>query len=433
MCYAIPGKIEKIENNLVTVDYFGEKRNAYNELENLFLGDYIYAQGGYVINKISNLEAESILATWKEEFFELQKVDLRLSRIDLEKKGIDKKVSEILDRILENKMVKPDELGYLLAIKNDSDKQLLFKTANFSRSKNFGNSCCVHGIIEISNHCKRNCYYCGISNHNRKIIRYRMDKEEILEAVREAVEVYGFKALVLQSAEDLAYKIEELADIIKEIKKRYPVLIFISFGEIGIEGLRKLYEAGARGLLLRFETSNQKIYEKLHPGYCLDTRLEHLKKAFEIGYLLITGSLIGLPGQTREDLVNDILLAKELNAEMFSFGPFLPSPNTPLENLTAPLPEDIFKILSIARLVDQKKAKILITTAFETLDISARKKGLLSGANSVMLNVTPLKYRQLYSIYPKRAHENEEIDKQINETIYLLRDLGRSPTDLSMG
>ena len=432
MCYAIPGRVEKIEKNSVIVDYFGEKRKAFNELTQLAVGDYIYAQGGLVVSKISAAEAQEILAVWKETFFQLQEVDLKLSRLHLGDADADKQLLEILDRASQSRKLSEDELLYLLALNDDQQLELLFKTANFLRQKYHKNSCCVHGIIEISNYCIRGCQYCGISSQNLKLKRYRMDRDEILSAARQAVEVYGFKSLVLQSGEDPKYTVEELAGLIKEIKEMFPALIFISFGEIGIEGLARLYQAGARGLLMRFETSDPKLYQTIHPGQTLESRLEHLRKAHSLGYLILTGGLIGLPGQSNRDILNDILLAKELHAEMFSFGPFIRHPDTPLANISTAQVQEVIKVLAVSRIVDDSRAKILITTALETLSTEASRIGLLAGANSLMLNVTPLAYRPLYSIYPNRAHQLEDISVQIDSTVSLLRSLGRAPTDLEV-
>jgi len=432
MCYAIPGKIEKIEKNTVIVDYFGEKRKAYNELAEINIGDYIYAQGGFVVNKISAAEAQSILAVWKETFFQLQEVDLKLSRLHLADKSTDKKLLEILDKASQSQELSRQELFYLLELKESRQLELLFKTANFLRQKYHKNSCCVHGIIEISNYCRRGCRYCGISYHNKELKRYRLTRDEILDAAKEAVEVYGFKSLVLQSGEDPGYSVDELAEIIRQIKDKFPALIFISFGEIGIAGLEKLYQAGARGLLMRFETSNPKLYQDAHPGMSLESRLEHLRKAYQLGYLILTGSLIGLPGESKEDILNDIFLAKELHAEMFSFGPFIPHPQTPFSGIKPVQAEEVIKVLALARIIDNTHAKILVTTALETLSSLAARSGLLAGANSLMLNVTPLAYRPFYSIYPDRAHQCEDIKVQIESTVLLLRSLGRAPTDLEV-
>ncbi|UCG35465.1 MAG: [FeFe] hydrogenase H-cluster radical SAM maturase HydE [Candidatus Omnitrophota bacterium] len=432
MCYAIPGKVKRIEDKFLIVDYFGEERKAHNELSQIKVGDYIYAQGGFAIRRIPHNEAQEILSTWREIFFDLQKVDLALSRLNQERKDIDSRVLSILDKV--NYEIKPqkEELLYLLSITQEKELDFILKSANFLRQKYHKNACCVHGIIEISNTCSRNCAYCGISTHNTGLRRYRMSKDEIFCAAQEAIEKHGFKALVLQGAQDLNYNFKDLANVIQCIKNELGALVIISFGEIGPHALERLYKAGARGLLLRFETSNPQIYEKLHPGYTLKDRIQEIKQAYELGYLLATGGLIGLPGQSYQDILNDLYLAKELNAEMFSFGPFLPHPATPLENLKPVIEEEMLKVLALARFVDPQNAKILVTTAFETLSPNACREGLLSGANSVMLNATPFKYRELYSIYPDRAHQSEEVGEQIDKTITLLKQLGRAPTDLGV-
>ncbi|MBU0629435.1 MAG: HypC/HybG/HupF family hydrogenase formation chaperone, partial [Candidatus Margulisbacteria bacterium] len=398
MCYAIPGKVTEINGKTVTVDYFGEKKTAINELSKIKIGDYVFAQGGFVISPVAEKEALETLEAWQELFFALKETDMRMSRLTRGAIGVDKKFSAILDKAAEGRELKREELLTLLKTEDPAEQELLYKTANFLRQKYLSNSCCVHGIIEFSSYCQNDCAYCGIRRSNTMLKRYRMSDDDILRAAGEAIEKYGFKALVLQAGEDPEYTIERLVALIKEIKRRHAVLIFISVGEVGKEGLAALYEAGARGLLMRFETSNPQLYENLHPGDKLQDRIDALKHAYEIGYLILTGGLIGLPAQTDEDLLNDILLTKELHAEMFSFGPVLPEgPKTSL----------VLKTLAVARIVDPVNAKILVTTGFETLDQEARRFGLLAGCNSVMLNVTPMKYRKLYSIYPDRAHVEE--------------------------
>jgi len=282
MCYAIPGKVETIKGNLVTLDYFGEKKQAYNELDYLRPEDFVYAQGGFVIKAISPDEACSILSVWKETFFELQEIDLRLTRVGLEDDGADRGILRILDKALEEKGLSREKLLKLLTLKTPRERELLYKVANFLRRKYLSNSCCVHGIIEFSSYCRRNCAYCGISLHNRYLKRYRMSNAEILEAVTLAVKKHGFQSLVLQSGEDTGFPAKQVAELIREIKKLHPLLIFVSCGEVGLEGLETLYEAGARGILLRFETANPLLYRRLHPGSSLNSRIEHLKRAYEI-------------------------------------------------------------------------------------------------------------------------------------------------------
>jgi len=432
MCYAIPGKVKRFEDKFVIVDYFGEERRAYNEFDDLRVGDYIYAQGGYAIQKIASDEAESILATWKETFFDLREVDLELSRLDLQEQNASPRVLNLLDKVNHGFGLDKESLAYLLGLENSAEREFVGKNANFLRQKYHKNACCVHGIIEISNRCARECHYCGISTSVSGLIRYHMDGEEIFAAAKAAVTEYGFKALVLQSGEDCGYRGDELAEVIRKIRYQLGALVFISFGEISREDLTRYYQAGARGILLRFETSRAKLYQQLHPHGSLGARIDLIRTAYQTGYLVATGGLIGLPGQTPADIINDILLARELKAEMYSFGPFIPVAGTPLEGHHSVSSEYMKMVIALIRLVDPSQGKILVTTAFETLDSEARRQGLLSGANSVMLNVTPREYRDLYAIYPGRAHQSQSIPDQIAETIGLLKSLGRAPTDLGI-
>jgi biotin synthase len=428
MCYAIPGRVMAVDGRTITVEYYGQYKTARNEFQNLHPGDYIYAQGGYVVEKVSPTEAESILAAWKEVFFELQETDLRLSRMP--RVSQDRTLGRILDKAAEGRPLTDAEAEYLLGLEDPESVDLLYRTANFIRHKYHDNSCCVHGIIEMGSTCTQSCAYCGLSLHNKELKRYRMTREEIVEAVRQAVAL-GFKALVLQSGQD-CYPIDEWAGLITDLKAQFPLLIFVSCGEVSSEGLEKLYAAGARGILLRFETSDPEQYRELHPESRLEKRLDVLRRANELGFLIVTGGLLGLPGQTRRSIIQDLRLAGQLNAEMFSFGPFLPHPATPLAQQNPPPSQEIIKFLAVARLLAPRRAKILVTTGLETLDSGARRSALQAGCSSVMLNVTPTQYHRLYSIYPNRAHSEESIERQIADTLELLKALGRAPTDLGV-
>ncbi len=393
MCYSIPGKVVEINDNIVVVDYFGEKKKARNEFYELFLGDYIYAQGGFVVQKIPPDEAKDILKIWREYFFKLQELDLRLTH----------------------------------------EPKTLYQIANSTRRKYLGNSCCVHGIIEFSNWCRNNCLYCGIRKDNTQVKRYRMSMEEIIEQVRYAVLELNFKALVLQSGEDLWYDENVLVPLVKKIMEEVPILLILSIGEREIGLYEKLYQAGARAVLLRFETSNPSLYERYRPDHRLDDRLTLIRQLHNFGYLIFTGFLIGLPDQTEQDILNDIELTGSLNTEMFSFGPFIPHPDTPLKDTPKPTMEMVLTTIARTRIMYQE-SKILVTTALETLDKeNGAKSGLLSGGNSLMINLTPNKYRKLYEIYPKKADVDEDIKDVIQKNLNLLSSLGRAPTDLGLG
>ena len=398
MCYAIPGKITNIDGKIVTLDYFGEAKKARNEFYQLSIGEYAYAQGGFIVSKIKEKEALESLEAWKELFGKLKEIDKQLAF-------------------------------------NPKD---LHQRANSIRQKHLGNACCVHGIIEFSNYCANDCLYCGIQNSNKKLKRYRMGVDEIVVAADNAVNNLGFKALVLQSGEDDWYAGEKFADIVLKVRKKCECLLILSIGGRDIDTYKKLYDLGARAALLRFETSSKRLYEKYRPGHKLEDRLNLIKALREIGYLVMTGFLIGLPGQNEEDILKDIELTVSLGAEMFSFGPFIAHPETVLGREqaclfpTSALIELSLNTIARARII-YPEAKILATTAIETLDKETGiKRALMAGANSLMINVTPVKYQALYDIYPDRASIGVDVKKKIDDTISLLRSIGRAPTDLGI-
>jgi biotin synthase len=258
-----------------------------------------------------------------------------------------------------------------------------------------------------------------------------MDADEIMERVGFAVEELGFKALVLQSGEDPSYTDGILVDIVKRIRDKYGILLFMSIGERSFECYKRLYEAGAYGALLRFETSNKNIYSMMRPGKKLEERLELIKKLINHGFIVATGFLLGLPGTTKEDIMKDILLTKSLKPDMYSFGPLIPHPCTPLADAQKVGTEDTLKAIALSRLLDHE-AKILVTTSLETLHPEGKRKGLMAGGNSLMINVTPEKYRNSYEIYPGKAGNEAAVQDTIRETLDLLYSLGRAPTDLGV-
>jgi biotin synthase len=429
MCYAIPGVVTEISGRNAVISYFGETRAALCELPNLQLGDYVYAQGGYVIEKVDPDFAREMLDTWKDLFAVLQERDDVLSARPVPEPR-DRPLQDILDKAGSGLQISREDILYLLTIEEPERLERLYRTANAVRHLHHRNSCCVHGILEISNYCSSDCLYCGLAVNSTLTRRYRMTRDEILEAAKEAIEGFGFKSLVLQSGEDPEYTPAFLAEVVAEIKRRHGVFICVSFGEVGLEGLDQLYAAGARALLMRFETSDPKLYAQLHPGSTLDSRLSHLRHALKTGWLTMTGGLIGLPGQTVESLADDVMLAGELNAEMFSFGPVLASHRRHEQASTTET--QMLRLLAAARLAAPPQGKVLVTTAFETLSPQARERGLLAGASSVMLNVTPLKYRADYAIYEGRAHASETVADQTRAIIQLLDRLGRAPSDLGV-
>ena len=435
MCYAIPGRVVEVNGRDAVVDYFGEKRKVVNEFNDIKVGEYVYAQGGLVVQRLPEDEAKKTLAVWKELFFELKETDERISSRKTKAGKVDAKIASITAKAWRGETLSKGDLVSVLKADGESELQLVYSTANRIRQRSLKNSCCVHGIIEFSNHCISDCLYCGLRQSNKDMKRYRMTVDEVVKAAREAMKVHGFKSLVLQSGEDPWYTTEKLVEIVDGIMEEGGVLLFMSVGDRDEECYRRMYDAGARGVLVRFETSNPKSYASLHvggPKSSLEDRIRTIKDAKRRGYLVATGSLIGLPGQKPEDIIDDILLTKSLGADMYSFGPVISAPGTPLAGSKQADADLVLKAIAAARFADPQ-AKILVTTAFETLDKDGRRRGLLAGANSLMINVTPMKYRRMYAPYLGRPDTEKDVKTSIDETLKLLYSLGRAPTDLGVG
>ena len=450
MCYAIPGKIIDVIGKSALIDYFGEKKEAYVDVEGVNPGDYVFAQGGVIVERLDEDIALSILSGWNEAFFKLKEIDKRLAEeypgsfsetfIPQRDTKVDKNAGqdacpdflEIIKRTENGLSITKSELLYLLTIKEEGQLKLLYHIANRIRHKVHKNSSCVHGIIEFSNVCKNDCAYCGIRRENQKLERYRMDIDEIVDTIISSVSSLGFMAFVLQSGEDGFYTTDKLAEIIRKIKERCSVLIFISIGERDRDCYQELYNAGARGVLFRFETSNPEIYGNLHTALHYENRLHILRELKDIGYIISTGSLIGLPGQKEEDILDDILFASSLEPEMYSFGPFIPHPDTPLAIAPKVDIDMMLKVIAVTRLV-RHDGNILVTSALEKLfGIEGTRRALTAGGNSMMVNLTPQKYRRLYSIYPGKGEGNDDTRKRISDTVALLQSLGRAPMDIGM-
>ena len=307
--------------------------------------------------------------------------------------------------------------GEILAWLYEEDEtklQQLWRWADSFRKTHVGNSVHLRGLVEVSNHCVRQCAYCGLRVGHTGLERYRMSMEEIQDCARTAVEL-GYGTVVLQAGEDPGITAEWMAEAVSWIKNHTPLAVTLSLGERTEQELRLWRKAGADRYLLRFETSDRTLYETIHPTPAgRPDRITLLNLLREIGYEVGSGVMIGIPGQTYESLAEDILTFRELDLDMIGVGPFLCHPDTPLgernqwpENLgPEQVPNTVImtcKVVALARLVCPE-ANIPSTTALATLDkVEGREKGLACGANVVMPNLTPPKYRVLYEIYPEKA------------------------------
>ncbi|MGM0568128.1 MAG: radical SAM protein [Elusimicrobiota bacterium] len=426
MCYAIPGKLVSVNKNVGIVEYFGEKRKVLLDYSDVVPGDYIYAQGGVCVNKVPEEEALQALEAWKEVFFDLQKKDELLSSPRVKKKG---EVFDIVQNINRGLEISGSQVKRLLLAEDKDEISLICGAANSIRQRVNKNACCVHGIIEFSNYCENSCHYCGIRKE-RDIERYRMTPDEIEEAAFEAMDKHGFRAFVLQSGEDSYYDAQMLAGVVRRIRNR-GALVFLSLGTRSEDFYNKLYESGARAALLRFETGNKELFRSLRPGTSFNRRLERIRFLKKKGFVTATGFLAGLPGEKPDDVLNNINLAGTLGADMISFGPVVPAPRTPLEDIEMPSHEDILKIVALTRIL-YPKSKILVTSAMEKLYKDMPESGLLAGGNSLMIDVTPEHYRKKYIIYPGKEGSGDSIEDIIKQKTRLLYSLGRAPTDLGI-
>jgi biotin synthase len=296
----------------------------------------------------------------------------------------------------------------------------LYRRADDVRRRNVGDEVHLRGLVEISNHCSRRCHYCGLRADNAQLPRYRMTEQEILACAEQAVE-FGYGTVVLQAGEDYGLTREFIAGVVERIKARTPLAVTLSLGERPDDDLVAWRNAGADRYLLRFETSNRKLYDRIHPplGEKTSDRFAILRRLGELGYEVGSGVMVGIPGQTYEDLAADVERFRELNLDMIGIGPFLPHPDTPLGAPgekefpgQAPATEEMtYKMVAVTRLVCPL-ANIPSTTALATLNLaSGRELGLTRGANIVMPNLTPTPYRSLYEIYPAKACVRESAEK----------------------
>ena len=300
--------------------------------------------------------------------------------------------------ILEQFVFTKKELIELLNDNNCNDE--IFALADKTRKDFVGDDIHLRALIEFSNFCKNQCFYCGLRCNNKNVERYRLSVDEIIDSVDFAVE-QGYKTVVLQSGEDAFFTRDIVCEIIEKIKS-FDVALTLSIGERSYDDYKSFKDAGADRYLMRIETTDKNLYEKMHPNMDFEKRLECIKNIKKLGYETGTGCLVGLPGQTIESLADDILFFKEVGADMVGIGPFLPHPNTPLNNENSGDFWLALKVMALTRIM-LKDVNIPATTAMETLHPDGRLIALQSGANVVMPNITLQQHRKKYEIYPNKA------------------------------
>ena len=315
---------------------------------------------------------------------------------------------KLIDALEQRHSLSLEEYQALIQGRSPALSEALREKAVRVREQIYGKTVFVRGLIEISSFCKNNCYYCGIRGGNPKAERYRLTPEEILLCCREGWEL-GFRTFVLQGGEDPWFTDEVLCPLLRQIKTEFPACaVTLSLGERSRDSFQRLYDAGADRYLLRHETADKAHYEKLHPAaMSWEHRMECLRQLKEIGYQVGCGFMVGSPGQSARELAEDLKFIEEFHPAMCGIGPFIPHKDTPFGDQPGGSVELTCYLLSILRLI-QPNLLLPSTTALGTLDPMGREKGIQSGANVVMPNLSPVSVRKKYMLYDNKICTGEE-------------------------
>ena len=315
-------------------------------------------------------------------------------------------MNNLINKLYNEHNLSDDELIQIIET-NELDNELHI-SADKIRREIYGDKVFIRGLIEFSNYCKNNCYYCGIRRDNKKAVRYRLSKEQILNCCKEGYSL-GFRTFVLQSGEDPYYNDDLMNDIVYSIRHNHPdCAITLSLGEKTKESYKAFFDAGANRYLLRHETASPEHYRKLHPeSMSLENRKQCLFNLKEIGYQVGSGFMVGSPFQTTENLIEDLRFLQKLKPDMIGIGPYITHEETPFSNQKSGSVELTLRLLSILRLMFPY-VLLPATTALGTLHKQGRELGLKAGANVLMPNLSPVNVRKFYDIYDNKICTGEE-------------------------
>lgn len=323
--------------------------------------------------------------------------------------------SDLIEKLARERRLELEEYEALIDGRDAEDARLLAQLGRQTAQSVYGSRVFVRGLIEISNICKNDCLYCGIRRGNKACERYRLTPEQILDCAEEGYGL-GFRTVVLQGGEDGYFTDEVLCSLIRRIKAAHPdCAVTLSLGERSRESYQALFDAGADRYLLRHETATKAHYEKLHPpAMSFDHRMQCLRDLHEIGFQTGCGFMVGSPYQTTADLARDLKFVEEFGPEMCGIGPFIPHKDTPFREKAAGTVELTCYLLSIIRLI---RPNILLpaTTALGSIDPNGREKGILSGANVVMPNLSPADVRRKYMLYNNKLSSGAEAAQNLQD------------------
>ncbi len=314
----------------------------------------------------------------------------------------------LVSALNENGSLSVEEYEYLIENRTPDLSERLHRLALEKRRSVYGDEVYIRGLIEISNICKNDCFYCGIRKSNKECQRYRLSPSDILNCADEGYSL-GFRTFVLQGGEDLYFTDEVLGEVVSEIKRRYPdCAVTLSLGERCDGSYKYLKDAGADRYLLRHESAVKSHYEMLHPKeMSYENRMRCLETLRALGYQVGCGFMVGSPYQTANILAHELKFVETFRPDMCGIGPFIPHCATPFKNMSAGTLEMTCFLLSVIRLI-HPRVLLPATTALGTVAPDGREKGLLSGANVVMPNLSPTSVRKKYELYDNKICTGEE-------------------------
>ena len=323
-------------------------------------------------------------------------------------------MNDIINKLIEHRPLSHADFTALLDSNCEKLRTELADKAVSVRSSVFGKDIYIRGLIEFTNYCKNNCYYCGIRAGNNNAVRYRLEPDDILSCCENGYAL-GFRTFVLQGGEDPYYTDDIMVKIVSEIHKKYPdCAITLSIGERSKESYIRLYKAGAERYLLREETSDEGHYRKLHPdNMSFYNRMDCLRNLKEIGYQTGCGFMVGSPYQTYDNLAKDLIFIQEFKPHMVGIGPYITHAETPFANMSNGTLEDTLLLISILRLMDPELL-IPATTSLGTIHPLGRELGIKAGANVVMPNLSPVNVRKQYMLYDNKICTGDEAAECIN-------------------
>lgn len=333
-------------------------------------------------------------------------------------------MKQIIDHIVSTRNLTLEQLAGLMATEDQEVVGYLFHQSHQLAQRIYGNKIFIRGLIEISNHCKNDCLYCGIRRSRTDVHRYRLSKEDILQCCQQGYSL-GFRTFVLQGGEDGWFTDERMCDIVAAIRQQFPdCAITLSLGERSRESYQRLFDAGANRYLLRHETADPKHYSRLHPDdMSYDNRMHCLHDLKEIGYQVGCGFMVGSPFQTVENLFLDLQFIRSFQPQMVGIGPFIPASGTPFADRPSGTVDATLRLLALIRLL-HPQVLLPATTALGTLHPQGRELGILAGANVIMPNLSPAAQRADYSIYDNKLSTGSEAAETVNDTRYRLGKLG---------